>query len=132
MPLSDNELLRDHVTKTQFVLTLSKTHIAALVELDHQLKDNIYYHIEADSPFGRVVRGFVSPGVRGLMVRGLVEHTPPLEKDRRGKRVPTKQRRIWKITKAGRAVITLLKEAGIWQEYDALWEQSSPKAMEDF
>lgn len=92
-----NEELRQHVTRVGFDLSLGRTHIAALVMLD--------------APFQRSFSHFVG-GARGLQERGLVWHRmPPNNK--------TSIRKIWGITKAGELVKDLLKEAGIWQEYEA-------------
>lgn len=122
-----NELLRDHVTSVGFSLTLGKTHIAALVELDHMLKLNlgkrkIDYDIYVRGPrrsFPRAFANFV-PGVNGLIRRGLAEHILPVEMQRPGVFVgDLPPRRVWRITKAGRLVINLLKETGLYQEYAA-------------
>jgi len=104
-----NDLLRSHVTSTAFALTLGKTQVAALVQLDRMLQEDRHFH-----PLGprNVFSAFV-PGIRGLLDRGLATHTMP--KGKRTDLVPVGK--IWSITKAGQLVIELLKEAGIYQEY---------------
>lgn len=100
-----NELLRCHVTRTGFNLTLGKTQIMALdqlVQFGHKpFKD----WGEERQVYGR---SYFVPAVRGLITRGLVTHTPPMKgvHDQ-----PAKT--YYRITKAGWAVHTLLKEAGL-------------------
>ena len=40
-----NEALRDHVTSAAFVLSLGKTHVAALVRLDLELAAEVQVHV---------------------------------------------------------------------------------------
>lgn len=118
-----NQALRDHVTSAKFVLTLGPTHIANLVQIERRLRHNktLEEEIKAgtflknDPPEGHPLRRtFRLPGFPGLVARGLVTHRMPTDHKWR----PSD---IWTITPAGWAVITLLVEAGIWQEYsDAL------------
>lgn len=122
-----NELFRDHVTSVGFALSLGKTHIAALVDLDHQLRLNlasrrIDYDIHVRGPIRTMPRAFAHfvPGVDGLIRRGLVEHILPAEYQQPG--VSTRDlrpSRVWRITRAGRIVINLLKESGVYQDFAA-------------
>lgn len=119
-----NELLREHVTSTGFHLHLGKTHIAQLVELDIDLRRNMTYKEYVDAGLyvvpHNVFRTF-SVSMGGLVRRGLVEHILPAKYRQPG--VSTqglRKRRIWRITPAGRLVVKLLQEVGIYQEYAAL------------
>jgi hypothetical protein len=110
-----NDMLRSHVTGAAFHLTLGKTHIAALVHLDEVIT---YEEINGPAkrhelPRNPHVGNFVT-GATGLLVRGLVTHTPPPPRTRMDTR-PFGD--FWQITTAGRLVLQLLREAGIWQEY---------------
>lgn len=121
-----NDLLRAHVTRVGFDLSLGKTHIAALVYLDQCLKQKRYIpHRVQDlsfpdntqlpaRAFGRAFSMFAT-GMHGCQDRGLViHHWNPKHKNDGLKWHYT-------ITKAGKIVIALLSEAGIYQEYaDAL------------
>lgn len=107
-----NEMLRAHVTGTAFQLTLGKTHIAALVHLEEV--------ISAGLTGGEAVRTRKPPGLgnfvggaSGLIARGLVTHAMPETNDVSGLPFST----FWQITPAGRLVLELLRECGIWQEY---------------
>ncbi len=124
-----NELLRAHVTRAHFQLTLSKNMIAALIQLDRELADD---RMTGDlirdlySP-GRVVTGPNRPAGRNLLSlnvtsrgslinRGLVTYVMPAEGYDLMK---SRASHVWGITAAGRAVIVLLKESGLWDEVDA-------------
>lgn len=129
-----NEALRDHVTSAAFVLSLGKTHVAALVRLDLELAAEIHLHTRqrdfADRGHGRLHSHDVS-GRNGLIDRGLIIHVfeqnkhkyivKPGDKSvyRVGAvdhdRMPVGQ--VWNITRAGRLVCDLLKECGLYQEY---------------
>jgi hypothetical protein len=120
-----NEPLRDYVTGTTFHLSLGKTHIAALVELEDKLKKNQTFKEQIDSGehhrriryLPRVFRLYV-PGMNGLIQRGLVQHILPDEYRSQPKStLDLRPRKIWRITAAGRLVIKLLQEAGVYQEY---------------
>lgn len=124
-----NETFRAAVTETGFVLNLGKTHIAALVWIDCCLRyDHGAPHVRSydrtpqrdrEHPLGRAHSNFKG-GVNGLQERGLIVWTNPLTiKLPRGRSHWTElpARRIWKITPAGRLVIGLLKEAGLYEEY---------------
>jgi hypothetical protein len=106
-----NEALRQHVTRVGFDLTLGKTHIAALVYLDVCIRNRTYMRVD-----GRPWSHFAG-GVNGCIARGLVEHHYAGRPTRRGQ--IDHMGRHYTITKAGRLVRDLLKEAGIWQEYEA-------------
>lgn len=118
-----NEALRSHVTSAKFVLTLGATHIACLVRIERDLQRDrtIDEDLAAgiirswDPAIGHPLRrAFRHGSAAGLIARGLITHTMPAHRGWR----PSQ---IWTITPAGWAVITLLREAGIWQEYtDAL------------
>lgn len=115
MSVVHNEALRAHVTRVGFDLTLGKTHIAALVLLNESLRRNDWISTQVASVGYRRTFSLFVPGVHGLQDRGLVIHNRP----ERGSR--KRLRQIWVITKAGKLVIDLLREAGIYQEYaDAL------------
>lgn len=119
-----NQALRDHTTSATFVLTLGSSHIAALVMIDHRLRTNLtmdedieQYRKNGPQPGdirvlsnGTYGRAFSLNGQPGLIRRGLITHTYPTGQGWR----PSD---IWTITPAGRLVINLLDEAGIWQEY---------------
>jgi hypothetical protein len=128
-----NELLRDHVTSTAFALNLGKTHVAALVRLDLELAAEVHIaHTEARriAGYGRLHTNDVN-GRKGLIARGLVAHVyernahkyvvKPGDKSRYrigavdADRMPIGA--CWNITRAGRLVIELLQECGIYQEY---------------
>lgn len=103
-----NELLREHVTSTGFALTLGKTHVASLVMLDTAIT-----HKSSSVDLLRGRNNFVS-GIHGCIDRGLVEHHYQAKwQNRPGNHLG----RHYSITKAGRLVIALLKEAGLYQEY---------------
>jgi len=115
-----NEELRQHVTRVGFNLTLGKTHIAALVYLDYCIRHRTYVRMS-----GQPWSWFAS-GAQGLGVRGLITHCydPRWPPTRPGSHFG----RHYTITKAGRQVIALLKEAGIWQEYEAALPVRSSEA----
>lgn len=116
-----NEQFRHHVTSVGFILTLGKTHIARLVAIDLELKENlsIIERIDADVLRPRAPRVFNSTA-HGLFERGLVEHILDARRKPGENINEMRPRRIWRITPAGRLVINLLKEAGIYQEYAAM------------
>lgn len=116
-----NEALRAHVTRVGFDMSLGKTHIASLVYLNECLAQRRYiasHH--ASGPLAKAFSWFAT-GMHGCEDRGLVVHHYQSTRD-----LPPKERvqaerqglkRHYTITKAGRLVINLLKEAGIYQEY---------------
>lgn len=99
-----NAALREHVTSVGFNLSLGKTHVATLVALDKMLAAN--RHVDTRT---RNLRMFV-PAVDGLVRRGLVIYTYPTQRN-------PPVRTVWKISSAGRHVIALLKESGLYEEY---------------
>lgn len=125
MPDDVNDALRAHVTRVGFDLTLGKTHVAALVYIDQQLKRKGYFRTPVTGPYRKAYANFAS-GAHGLMDRGLLEHliasdVHALSQYRQKYKREMPPNRVWRITSAGRLVIALLKEAGIYQEYlDAL------------
>lgn len=114
-----NELLYAHVTRVGFDLTLGRTHIAALVYIDHAIRTNHQpYHR------GRSIFSNYHTGAVGLISRGLVEHHYTIDKETgRGAKL---FRKHYTITTAGKLVISLLKEAGVWEEYAGqIYEKSA-------
>lgn len=120
-----NPALHEHVTATAFTLVLRKTQIAALAWLDHELRlnESIEDQLKAGTlvdrrpPRTRVWSLFVT-GVGGLTTRGLVEHILPSQYQQPGTSTThLRPDQCWRITTAGRHVIGLLAEAGIWQQY---------------
>lgn len=125
-----NQALRAHVTSAQFALVLGSTHIAALVQIDYHLRRNVSIDEDLksntiedrDSPEkrnkdGQHYRAFRhnATGVNGLIRRGLVHHSPPSGES--GHWSKTKPEAIWEITDAGRLVIGLLRESGLWEDF---------------
>lgn len=123
-----NDLLRSHVTRVGFDLTLGKTHIAALVYLNESIRQKRYIatnvrHLrfpadpQSQLPARSHARAYAhfATGMHGLEDRGLViHHYRPDKRD-------TLLKWHFTITKAGKLVIELLKEVGLYQEYaDAL------------
>lgn len=112
-----NDALREHVTGAGFVLTLGKTHIQSMVELEWRMRASERGHDPRDpgSTIGPLNRFFV-PAAGGLQSRGLVWHDLRYDGTRPKRRPLHKE---WGFTKAGELVRDLLVEAGIWQEYAA-------------
>lgn len=108
-------MLRAHVTGTAFHLFLGKTHIAALVHLEEVLA---YEEVNGPATRSALPRtpnlGNFTTGASGLISRGLVTHVMPPPRVRSDNK-PFGE--FWQITRAGRLVLDLLREAGIWQEY---------------
>jgi len=114
-------MLRAHVTGAAFHLTLGKTHIAALVHLEEVLAADVTTNqmlaaMRSGEPRPPVTPhlGNFTTGAAGLMARGLVTHTYIPPRVDISDRAPST---IWQITPAGRLVLALLREAGVWQEY---------------
>lgn len=107
-----NGLLRDHVTRVGFDLSLGRTHIAGLVLLNESLTQRRYIpaHKSPDAVARRTFSWFAS-GIQGCCTRGLVVHHYRQDKQDGGLKWH------YTITKAGKLVIDLLKEAGVYQEY---------------
>lgn len=109
----ENERLRAHVTRVGFDLSLGRTHIAALVLVAEGWAKNRYINTAGT---GRNLWSWFVPGVRGCEDRGLTWHNDPGPV---GDKKPPNQ--IYGLTPAGKLVVALLKEAGIYDEYvDAL------------
>jgi hypothetical protein len=134
-----NEALRDHVTSAVFVLHLGKTHIAALVMLDLELAHE--RNIDARKA-GKLMRCDVTAR-NGLASRGLIVHVWP-EHEAKYKRPDGAGRLVysedwpdkvkpaerWHITRAGRLVIELLQECGLYDEYAPAFLRLLPAAKE--
>lgn len=117
-PIVENELLRQHVTRVGFDLNLGKTHVAALVFIETAIREKRW--IDSRGPVFRLV----IPGLHGLEDRGLVVHHYDSRYGSKGKwRDRDHPGRHYTVTRAGRLVRDLLKEAGIWQEYEAAMPQ---------
>lgn len=115
--MSINPGLRDHVTRVGFNLSLGRTHIAALVELDISLQRDEYINTVHSAKAYRFAFRNDIVGRQGLEDRGLIIHHSDAHPEPGENFIP--RRRLFTITEAGKAVITLLKEAGIYQEYAA-------------
>jgi hypothetical protein len=121
-----NELLRDHVTSAAFILSLGKTHVFALVKLDLELTAEVHLdYATLRSVHGGVNRCDIS-ALQGLERRGLIAHVWEANKHKYGKPSATTvsydyesipRSAHYNITRAGRLVIDLLKEAGLYAEY---------------
>jgi len=110
-----NDMLRSHVTGIAFNLTLGKTHIAALVHLEEVLAHELTHGVASRSQLPRNPNlGNFTTGASGLIARGLVTHQMPPARVYIGDK-PFSD--FWQITVAGRLVLDLLREAGIYQEY---------------
>jgi hypothetical protein len=120
-----NEALRRHVTRIGFDLQLAKSHIAALVYLN-EVGRRRWNFAAVHAPRGYLPAhgrafGHFATGALGLETRGLIEHHP----DSDGRAKPTWQddgtmdlfSADWTITRAGRLVIDLLKESGLYDEF---------------
>jgi hypothetical protein len=122
-----NPALRAHVTRVGFDLQLAKSHIAALVYLN-EIGRRRWDFAAVNSPrvrssgYGRAFSMF-GIGVFGLEARGLVthdsavSHTEHITWDADG--TQHLYSKAWAITRAGRLVIDLLKEAGLYDEFAA-------------
>lgn len=156
-----NQALRNYVTSTSFSLSLRATHIEALVwfaqRLERDLAVQDAWHMAALKASAEIAEfgitnadacrmslidlHFRNPGVAdpgcfprlwssvsgALTRRGLVAFDE--RKARNGK---ASFADAWRLTEAGRLVIGLLKEAGIWQEYAAVGVPPAPPPPEPF
>ena len=122
--MAENDLLRAHVTRVGFNLTLTKTQMAALIQLDVELSDprSFKERMHDDNAPGELARrpgrhilsNDITPR-QALMARGLVSHRMPPRRD--DPAWPDHSMRdSWSITPAGRAVICLLKDSGLYEE----------------
>lgn len=109
-----NELFRDHVTGGEFVLTLHRSQIAALVALNEGMRRQKRARRSGPIHMRRAFSLFAS-GMRGLLERGLVLHHFSEAAVR--SRKPTGFRPHYTITRAGKLTIELLKECGLYAEY---------------
>lgn len=113
-----NELLREHVLRTGFSLTLAKTQIAALVELHAAISRETWFRTGELSPTWRAFHASWVSGVSGLERRGLVRHVYHQNAaEYAGRPMEMPVSKSWQFTRAGELVIELLKEAGIYQHY---------------
>lgn len=103
-----NEDLREYVTRVGFDLTLAKTHVEFMVFLDEMLRRKVYI---------RSPSWFVS-AFRGCERRGLVWYRRPSreQSERRRAKGRTDLTGIYGFTRAGRLVLSLMKEAGVYEE----------------
>lgn len=125
-----NEALREHVTSTGFALTLGKTHIAELVRMDLELAAEVMVD---GRQLGKLHRCDMTAR-HALGARGLIVHVWEENKDQyqrpetdwagrpTGRMVRDHDKyappgKIWNITRAGRLVIELLQESGLYSEY---------------
>ena len=108
MAETPNVALRAHVTRVGFDLSLGKTHVAALVMLAEAIAARS--NVDSRHPMLRV---WIT-ATHGLKDRGLIEHE--YRTDARGN-AKKGLHHHYRITRAGRHVIGLLKEAGIYQEH---------------
>lgn len=113
---SRNLLLREHLTRVGFDLSLGKTQIAALVALDIAL-DRGTPLPTGRQHFGRNILSSWATAVHGLIDRGLVLHH--WTKDPKTGHAMEGLRHHYTITRAGDLVLELLEEAGLYEEYVA-------------
>lgn len=121
-----NEFLRAHVTRVGFDLSLARSHIAALIyieELRRARWDMARFDLRVprSHPLSRAFAHFAG-GASGLHERGLLVHTDTGKRirwfrDDDGTDHAISPPGTWRITKAGRLVLDLLREAGIYEEY---------------
>lgn len=130
-----NVNLREHVQRIGFDLSLGRSHIAALVYLEELRKVKWRGDLVrtpsggrmTDPPIKRAFANIVT-GFHGLEARGLLIHTDghktAIKTDSSGGLMLIQHSpKTWHITPAGRAVIVLLKEAGLYQEFSEQLER---------
>lgn len=124
-----NEVLHDYVTRVDFAMTLTRTQIAAMVEVQELWATD---RLDDDGMQGNALRHpltrshFIT-GVQGCERRGLIWHVTP--SFTRGKKdVPSSK--VFGLTTAGHYMVGLLSEAGIWQKWHTLLHQRLAIAME--
>jgi hypothetical protein len=140
-----NELLRDHVTSAAFILSLGKTHVFALVKLDLELTAEVRLDYAALRSVSGGLNRMDMTALQGLERRGLVVRVWEKNKHRYARPAthPMQQGQtvydtadaprsaFYNITRAGRLVIDLLREAGLYAEYAGpllpLVEERKPK-----
>ena len=103
-----NAAFRRTVTQTAFNLALTENQVACLVWLSTEHRDE--HGLEL-----RIAFSSMDIGLRSLERRGLVVQCHP--SDHWGKKGLYDDR--WKLTNAGAAVVTLLKEAGLHEDIAA-------------
>jgi hypothetical protein len=118
-----NYELREHVTRVGFNLTLTKTQIAVMVYLDVMAKaklDRSYYHHDRPKTSmaipTMVDRTFV-PAIMGCERRGFITHHPPVRYSITTDKARQPIYRTYRFTKAGRLMLALLKESGVYDDY---------------
>jgi hypothetical protein len=119
-----NELLRGHLTRVGFDLSLGRTHIAALVYLDQSIRQNKQWHLagyKISRSMGRAFAHFAT-ATSGLIERGLVVHHWDEKANKLGK---GGLKPHYTITKAGQLVIGLLQESGLYEEYAVVLREAS-------
>lgn len=121
-----NDALRAHLTRIGFDLSLAKSHVAALVFLN-EVGARRWDFAAVNAPrlrvsgYGRAHSNF-GLGSRGLQERGLITHDWSEGEDLQRHTQDADgtwhlYSKRWTITKAGRLVVDLLKEAGIYQDF---------------
>lgn len=111
-----NQAFRAYVTGSAFRIDLGKTLIEALVHIDWVLRLEATGGHRLDPATWVRSPSMFATGAPGLQRRGLIWHQ--YDGGRCDKR-PFSD--FYGITPAGKLVIELLKEAGIWAEYAALY-----------
>lgn len=112
-----NGLLRHHVTRVGFDLTLTSQQIDALVQLDLAMKDGKRRPHVLINGRGPGPRDNTVGAVDGLIRRGLVIHHYKGPDSGVSQVKRDEYRTHFSITAAGRAVVVLLEEAGLYAEY---------------
>lgn len=107
-----NHLLREHVTRTGFDLSLSKNHITTLFYIVLWSKDE-KWHIRERPPG----RNLFVPSANGLLTRGLVTHNPHTGESA-SQQSKLKFGDYWKLTEAGELVYRLLEISGIFYDLE--------------
>lgn len=116
-----NQAFRAYVTGSAFRLDLGKTLIEALVHIDWVLRLEAAGGHRLDPVTWVRSPSMFATGAPGLERRGLIWHR--YDGSRTDKR-PFSD--FYGVTPAGKLVIALLKEAGIWDEYAALYPPVAP------
>lgn len=114
-----NEALRGHVTRVGFNLTLTVGQISALIALDEAIRRKLrgVPDAQTNTPWSYAINSNWVTGMHGLERRGLVNHHYDERYSYKGKLHHLDHiGRHYKITKAGKLVIEILKEAGIYEE----------------
>ncbi len=124
--MTRNEQLRAHVTRVGFQLSLTKNQIAELVWLDIQLSDprpvgeQIHDGPHLDNTLGRHILSNHIATRSALYDRGLIIHHPPADRTNRDDRwLRESMRDRYSFTEAGRLVVELLKQSGLWDDVAA-------------